>query len=405
MVFIETAKRLTNYNKVIVTSELGRRLCRERGLEGEFLVTTRETEFGSVILTYVRRVVKALCLGVKVKGGDVLLGTSDFLPDVLPIFVRLLRHPERQRRIPCSGGDSSPDRHRDQNDGSVTWIQHIFHLIPSSRKIPFIFQRLSFWLIKRAADLVVVDNSLLREDLGRLGFDLNKVVVNYPGIDLEYLRSIEGRNLNSPEFAKEKSQALGISSEPDSGELANSFPSDSEGYDGIFMAQFRESKGIFDLPQIWKLVCQEMPAARLGIIGKGSEELVNKLRLLIKSLGMGNNIDLLGYLEDDEAFAMIKSSRVLVFPSREEGFGIVPLESQALGLPVVAWNLPVFEEVFPEGMVKIEVGDFEEFAEDVLRLLTDKGFYDKLSSGAQANAGRFNWDEAAARFRELVASI
>lgn len=344
--FIEVAKRLKDYRKVIVTSLLGKELCQKFSLSGEFLVTTCETEFRNVILVYTKRIVKAFSLKINLEDGDVVLGTSDFLPDVLPIFWLKLRNKKAR------------------------WVQHIFHLIPSSRKIPFFAQRLSFLLIKPLADVIIVDNTLLKDELAELGFGPQKISVNYPGIDLDYLRSVE--------------------------------VGDGRGYDGIFMARLHPSKGIFDLVKIWRLICGERPGAKLGIIGKGVAEVERDLKILIKTEGLEKNIELLGYLEDGAAFAAIKSSKVFVFPSHEEGFGIAPLEAQALGLPVVTWNLPVFAEVFPKGMVKVEMGNVENFAKVVLNLLTNPSDYEKLSDEAVVNASQFEWDKVARRELMLI---
>lgn len=67
-----------------------------------------------------------------------------------------------------------------------------------------------------------------------------------------------------------------------------------------------------------------------------------------------------------------RESKVFIHPSHEEGFGVAPLEAQACGLPVVAWNLPVYQEVFPKGMIKVEMGDIKRFADKVLDLLNNK---------------------------------
>ncbi len=342
-VFIEVAKRIPDYNKIIVTSLLGKELCQKSGLKGEYFITTTESEFRHVIRTYLKRTVRALFLKMEVLEKDILLGTSDFLPDVLPIF--WLKAKNRR----------------------VKWIQHIFHLIPAKRLTPFLAQKLSFLLIKRRADLVITDNRLLKEELAKFGFDPAKIVVRHPGINLGYLEAVGSEN------------ASGY-------------------YEGVFMGQIRPSKGIFDLPQIWKLICQEKPEARMGIIGKGKEGITRKLKKEIERVGMERNIDLLGYLENGRAFATIKASKVFIFPSHEEGFGIAPLEAQALGLPVVAWNLPVFAEVFPKGMVKVEMGDIRKFAAEILNLLTNPSVHDRLSGEAASNANRFDWDEVSEKW-------
>jgi len=349
MVFIEIAKRIKEYDKVIVTSLLGKRLCQKSGLKGKYLITTREPEFRNVILTYFKRTLKALFLKFKIREKDIFLGTSDFLPDVFPIFWLKIKNQKTK------------------------WIQHIFHLIPSSRKTPFFAQRLSLLLIRRFADLIVVDNSFLKIDLIRLGFDPQKIFINYPGIDLKYLKSVR--------------------------------PKTSTEYDGIFMAQLRQSKGIFDLIRIWRLVFKRKPGARLGIIGKGEKKIIRKMKKEIESASMGENISLLGYLENDRAFSTIKASKIFVFPSHEEGFGITPLEAQALGLPVIAWNLPVFKEVFKKGMVKVDVGNLKRFADEVIKVLADKRFYQELSEKAISNASQYDWCKVAKRELILIKRV
>lgn len=339
VVFIEIAKRIKEYDKIIVTSLLGKDLCQKSGLKGKYLITTREPEFRNVILTYLGRILKAFFLKLKVEKDDVFLGTSDFLPDVLPIFWLKMRNKKTK------------------------WVQHIFHLIPSSRKIPFLAQRLSLLLIKKLADAVIVDNRLLKNDLVKLGFSSEKIFINYPGIDIKYLKSIKAKKTG--------------------------------GYDGIFMAQLRQSKGIFDLIKVWRLVCKKKPNAKLGIIGKGEKEIMKEIKIAVEVAGLKENINLLGFLEDVKALGIIKASRLFVFPSHEEGFGIAPLEAQALGLPVVAWNLLVFNEVFPKGMKKVRMGEIEKFADEVLSLLADKQVHWKLSKEAIRNAERYEWKKVA----------
>ncbi|MFZ5366170.1 MAG: glycosyltransferase family 4 protein [Patescibacteria group bacterium] len=348
MVFIEVAKRIKQFDKVVVTSLLGKDLCQKNGLEAKYLITTRELEFRNVIWTYIKRTINVFFLKLKPQKSDILLGTSDFLPDVLPIF--WLKFKNKKTR----------------------WIQHIFHLISSSRKIPFYAQKISLYLIKQWADLVVVDNNLLKKNLAALGFELQRIAVNHPGINLGYLKSIKAAE---------------------------------GGYDGIFMAQLRPAKGIFDLIKIWKLVCQKQPKATLGIIGKGEKEVEERLKREIKVAGIKDNVDLLGYLEDDEAFTTIKASRVFIFPSHEEGFGITPLEAQALGLPVVAWDLPVFGEIFSRGMVKLKIGQVEKFADEVISLLKNRGFYQKMSKEAVENSNRFDWGKTAKQELELIEKL
>lgn len=345
MVFIEVLKRIPGYRKVIITSLLGKELCTGYGLRGTYFITSNETEFKYVIWIYLKRILNAVLLKFEINRQDIVLSSSDFLPDVLPAFILKLKN------------------------RNTFWIQHIFHLIPPNRKLSALNQRISFFLIKLLANHIFVDNTKLKEDLVRLGFKKEKITVNHPGIDHDLLKKAVKRE---------------------------------ESYDAVFMAQLRPSKGIDDLVKIWKMVCKKLPESKLAVMGKGNKEMELAFMENCKRVGIEKNVNFLGFLPDKEAFSVIKSSRVFLFPSNEEGFGIAGLEAQALGLPVVAWNLPVFEEIFTKGMIKVKIGDFHEFADAVIGLYKEKDYYDKISLEAVSNSNRFNWDLSAKRELNII---
>jgi len=153
------------------------------------------------------------------------------------------------------------------------------------------------------------------------------------------------------------------------------------------------------------LVCQQKPELKLGIIGRGKKEIVEAMKKMVKDYDMEKNITFLSYLPDDRAYSMIKSAQVFITPSYEEGFGISMLEAQFLGRPVVAWHLPVFDEIFKKGMVKVKVGDLERFAREVVRLLTDNNFYQKFSKEAVVNAKQYDWDKSVRGEEQIFSSL
>ena len=335
MVFIEFAKKIKNYNFLIITSLLGKNLCQNNGVEAEYFITSSELKINNLIYIYLKRLLKALFLRISIKEKDIILSTSDFLPDVLPaVFLKIIHRKNK-------------------------WIQNIFHLISKSRKIPYISQKISFFFIKKFADLIIVDNNLLKESLVKKNFSERKLYVIYPGINFKYLKSIKNLNNNN--------------------------------YDCIFMAQLRISKGIFDLIDIWKQVLN-FGNFKLAIIGSGNANIINQIKQKVNKLNISKYIDFLGYVEDEKAYSFIKSSKVFLFPSREEGFGIAALQAQALGLPIVAWDLPVFDEIFTEGMIKIKRNELKIFSKEVLKLLKDETYYDVIAKAAFHNASKYDLD-------------
>lgn len=70
------------------------------------------------------------------------------------------------------------------------------------------------------------------------------------------------------------------------------------------------------------------------IIGDGPER--EKLEKLSKNLGLTKNIQFKGFLKNtNQIYSYFKSSKVFVLPSTREGFGIVALEANACGIPVI----------------------------------------------------------------------
>jgi glycosyltransferase involved in cell wall biosynthesis len=68
--------------------------------------------------------------------------------------------------------------------------------------------------------------------------------------------------------------------------------------------------------------------------------------------GAGPNAELLGRVTDEERDALLGSARALLFPG-EEDFGIVPVEAQAAGLPVIAYGVGGARETVRDGVTGV----------------------------------------------------
>ena len=302
--------------------------------------------------SYFFRTIIACFLTPKFKSNLIVYSATDIIPDIVPAVIAKLLN--KNSKMVCN----------------------IFHLVPhySSRTgskvvnfISYYAQNLSFKFIRRFVDLIFVDNSILKQDLitqkdfsGSLS---EKIKVSYMGINKKYIDKIK--------------------------------PTSGKKYDGFFLSRLHVSKGIFDLIEIWNLVVKKNENAKLAICGTATEEMLGEVNKKIRGFGLEDNIFYLGFLPTDEVFRNLKSSRIFVFPSHEEGFGIAVCEAMACGLPVVAYNLPVFREVFPEGLVSIKMGDYHSFSEAILKLLVDKKRYNKLRSKVAKIVLRYDWENVA----------
>lgn len=107
-----------------------------------------------------------------------------------------------------------------------------------------------------------------------------------------------------------------------------------ESSDIIFVGRLIKEKNVDILIKSVKLLREENAEIKCIIIGDGPER--GSLEKLVDELGLRRNIIFKGFLEDhDEVISHMKASKVLVLPSVREGFGIVALEANACGLPVI----------------------------------------------------------------------
>ncbi|MEM3713171.1 MAG: glycosyltransferase family 4 protein [Thermoproteota archaeon] len=107
-----------------------------------------------------------------------------------------------------------------------------------------------------------------------------------------------------------------------------------ESSDIIFAGRLIKEKNVNTLIESVKLLKEKNIDVKCIIIGDGPER--KNLERLAEKLGLEKNIVFKGFLEDhDEVISYIKASKVFVLPSSREGFGIVALEANACGIPVI----------------------------------------------------------------------
>lgn len=128
--------------------------------------------------------------------------------------------------------------------------------------------------------------------------------------------------------------------------------------------------------------CQLSVASyQLKIIGDGWD--LERLKGLTKSLGLGDKVEFLGWLEHQKVSKYSASCRMLVVPSIwPEPFGIIGLEAMYFGKPVVAFDSGGISTWLRDGQNGFLVPrlDVAKLAEKIDKLLADRLLADKMGS-------------------------
>ncbi len=119
----------------------------------------------------------------------------------------------------------------------------------------------------------------------------------------------------------------------------------------------------------------------------------------IRRFGLEDKVKFIGFVEDEDLPYLYNAASLTVYLSTYEGFGLPPLESLACGTKVIAGNNSSLKETInPEFLV--DINDKNKILEKMKYLLENK-----IEINSKDIQDRFNWQESAKKFLEIIDSI
>jgi glycosyltransferase involved in cell wall biosynthesis len=120
----------------------------------------------------------------------------------------------------------------------------------------------------------------------------------------------------------------------------------------------------------------------------------------------GGRIEYLGSLDRTALQREYARAAVVIMPSRFEGLGMVALEAQSAGTPVVGYDVDGLRDAVRGGGVLVPSGDVVALRVAVVDLLGDPAR--RREAGVQARdamRAEQSWDAVAARLDEIYAAV
>ncbi|MDQ4073281.1 MAG: glycosyltransferase family 4 protein [Thermoproteota archaeon] len=157
------------------------------------------------------------------------------------------------------------------------------------------------------------------------------------------------------------------------------------------------------LEKIWMAIKVVKPDANLVMVGRTSPEVAEKLRAM--------GIDHRGFVSEEEKIKLYQRAKVFVFPSSKEGFGIAVAEALYNGLAVVAWKLPVFEELYQTdkkvkiGIKLVDYGKHILFVDECLLALDLCNMEKRTDPNKKINLSLPNWQTVAQNVLNAIESV
>ncbi|WP_336958336.1 glycosyltransferase [Chryseobacterium contaminans] len=193
--------------------------------------------------------------------------------------------------------------------------------------------------------------------INKLGIQDHKLIVIENGVDIGKINTVQP-------YSKE---ALGFNND-----------------DRLLMmvAGFREQKDHDTLIRTLSLLPEKY---KLILVGSGERE--DKLKQLVKVLGLQNRVHFLGVRSD--VYALYKMCDIAVLSSHAEGFGIAAVEAMACETPLVASDVEGLAQVVSGGGILFEKGNTEALKDCVLSL-ENEAYYKEIALKGKIKAQQFD---------------
>jgi glycosyltransferase involved in cell wall biosynthesis len=170
----------------------------------------------------------------------------------------------------------------------------------------------------------------------------------------------------------------------------------------VYFGRLKRYKSVDHVVRAFALVREQVPSARLQIIGRGDD--LPYLEDVVRSTGCADAVSFRGWVSGPEKIAHLSAAHVVINPSVKEGWGITNLEANACGTPVISADSPGLRDSVLDGTSGLlyPYGDIRALSDAILRVLSNDHLRRSLSEGAITWASRFTWDESARAMLELL---
>lgn len=157
----------------------------------------------------------------------------------------------------------------------------------------------------------------------------------------------------------------------------------------VSVGTLQEVKGYSYLLKAFSLIKDKHTDANIYILGKGDPKYYQDMA---KELGIIDRVIFEGHISDVSPY--LQNATVCACLSGGSGLAMAAIEAMASGVPIIAWDTPVYHQFNHncKTMELVPYQDAESLGERIDELLSNPSEYEAMSSSAQKEAKSFDWE-------------
>lgn len=169
----------------------------------------------------------------------------------------------------------------------------------------------------------------------------------------------------------------------------------------LFVGRLEREKGALTAVELMRSLVERRPEWSGVVVGGG------RLERAVREAADGcDRIAVLGRVDDATLARELAAAGVLLMPSRYEGLGLVALEAQARGTPVVGYDVSGLRDAVREGGILVAEDDAEALRGACRRVLEDEALAADLGArGREFVAREHSWEHVGTLLRQAYAAV
>lgn len=152
-------------------------------------------------------------------------------------------------------------------------------------------------------------------------------------------------------------------------------------YDVIFLGRLTPQKNPDLLIEVFKTLISIKSDINIAVVGEGDQYESFKENVHINKLQ--DNIEMYGFVENP--YPILNASKIMILPSKWEGYGLVAVEALSLGVPVICSGAGGLKNIVNSSCGKL-CKHKDEYVEEIIDLLNNEQKYSNKSNNAKERA-------------------